>query len=459
MVSQVSHSARGFVRRFLSTSLLAFSIKLASAGLSFGMFVFLAQAMTAAEYGRFAALFSLATLLAALGGLGQRSVALRFGSAYHEAQSHDLRRGVVQRGYRLVSLGTVIAAALGGAIYLVINAQFGMWPLVAIVVLTLALALAEYQSFALRITAGVALSLVTRDVLWRLSVCLMAGAAVVWALPWSDWNASTWAFVLGALLLGFTVGQFLLAERIAPALRIRGSTAQDRTVWNQPMVGLWMSTVVMIVAPSVSVILIEIQIGADEAGPYFAALRTSQLLNLFLFATSVICAPMLSRAMQRQDWAEVQKVCTLTALVGGGFGLFGFCVLLVLGSPLLNLFGPDFADAHSILVILAAGFLFNTLAGPTGPLLEMSGKEGFYLKVLVAVNTVGLVSLPVTIHWLGPLGAAINTALIAASWNIAAVVYCRRSLGVDPSLWGLIRRPLNPDKMRMRAETEENSET
>jgi len=86
------------------------------------------------------------------------------------------------------------------------------------------------------------------------------------------------------------------------------------------------------------------------------------------------------------------------------------------------------------LLILAAGFLVNTLAGPTGPLLEMSGRERAYFRVLLVTNIIGFVALPFAILWLGANGAALCTAAIAASWNIAAVIYCRRKIGIDPSL-------------------------
>jgi len=427
----------GFAKRFLGQSFLAFAIKLGSAGLSFAMFVLLARAMDRVEYGLFGAVFSLASLLAVIGGLGQRPVVLRFGAAYHETQSDALRRGVIQRGYVLVLIGCLVVGIAGALIYELSTATPDPAWIAAITALTLAWALVEYQSFVMRISSGVALSLMPRDIIWRLLICGLAWAVALGWLPPAPvepLGAQGWTWIMALSLLAVGLVQFVLNERQNPTGRILGTSQMRHTEWNAPMRHLWLSSVIMLAAQSLSVILIERQIGPDQAGPYFSALRTAQLLNLCLFATSVICSPLLSRSLARKDHGETQKVCTLTAAIGGGFGAGGFVVILVAGGLLLRLFGEGFDEMTPALVILAAGFLINTLAGPTGPLLEMSGHERAYFRALLVANTVGFAALPIAILWLGPNGAALCTAAIAASWNIAAVIYCRRKIGIDPSL-------------------------
>lgn len=427
----------GFAKRFLGQSFLAFAIKLGSAGLSFAMFVLLARAMDRADYGVFGSIFSLITLLAVIGSMGQRPVVLRFGAAYHETQHHALRRGVIQRGYAIMLLGCFFIGGLGALIYTFSGTLTGgavdLGWIAAITGLTLAWALVEYQSFVMRISSGVALSLIPRDIIWRLLMCGLVWLAAMGKLPGTP-GAQGWTWIMAGSLVVVGVVQFILNERQDTSSRILGSRDMRHSEWNAPMRNLWLSSVIMLAAQSLSVILIERQIGPEQAGPYFSALRTAQLLNLCLFATSVICSPLLSRSLARKDHAETQKVCTLTVMIGGGFGAAGFLVILVAGGFLLRLFGEGFDTMTPALIILAAGFLINTLAGPTGPLLEMSGHEHAYLKTLLIANIFGFIALPFAIFWLGAIGAALCTAAIAASWNIAAVIYCRHKIGVDPSL-------------------------
>jgi len=446
-------TGEAFLRQFLGRSLTAFAIKLGSAGLSYVMFVALARAMEREAYGLFSAVFSLAMLLAVLGSFGQRPVVLRFGAAYHEAGDHALRRGVIRRGYGIVLAGTVVAGVLGAMLYQLTGggAGTGLWArldvgwIAAITGLSLAWALVEYQSFVMRISSSVSLALMPRDILWRAGICLVAGAAALGHLPLAL-SPQGWCWLLSLTLLAVGLLQFALHERQGEAARVFGPARRRAAEWNAPVRNLWLSSVVMLAAQSLSVILIERQIGPEEAGPYFSALRTAQLLNLFLFATSVICSPMLSRSLARGDHDETQKVCTLTALVGGGFGVLGFVVILFAGGVLLRLFGEGFDSATLALGVLAAGFLVNTLAGPTGPLLEMSGHEKAYFRALLWANALGLAAMPLMILWIGPLGAALATAAIAICWNLSAVVHCRRVIGVDPSvLVFLLGKPAAPE--------------
>ena len=73
------------MRKVVGGSLAAFAIKVASAGLSFFMFVALARVMSRADYGIFAFGFSLATFLALVALLGQRTLALRMVPVYQAA--------------------------------------------------------------------------------------------------------------------------------------------------------------------------------------------------------------------------------------------------------------------------------------------------------------------------------------------------------------------------------------
>jgi O-antigen/teichoic acid export membrane protein len=426
-------SSGDFTTRFLGRSFAAFSIKLGSAGLSFVMFVLLARAMGRDDYGYFGSIFSLTMLLAVVGSLGQRPLVLRFGASYHETQSDTLRRGVIWRGYAVVLAGCLTVGCVGAVIFQYFGGGLDMRWIAAIVALTVAWALVEYQSFVMRISSGVALALMPRDIIWRLLICGLAGLAALGFLPGSI-GTRGWIWIMAGSLLVIGAVQFGLNERGGETQRIFGPADMRHSEWNAPMRHLWLSSVIMIAAQSLSVILIERQIGPDQAGPYFSALRTAQLLNLFLFATSVICSPMLSRSMTRGDREETQKVCTLTATVGGGFGAAGFLMILVAGGFLMRLFGEGFDSATPALIILAAGFLVNTLAGPTGPLLEMSGHERAYFRVLFVANTIGIAVMPLAIIYADTIGAALCTAGIAIAWNIAAVVYCRRKLGIDPSL-------------------------
>ena len=69
---------RALLRTGLSRSLVSLAIKVATAGLTYGMYVLLSRSMGPTEYGLFAFGLSLATVLAILASLGQQTAILRY---------------------------------------------------------------------------------------------------------------------------------------------------------------------------------------------------------------------------------------------------------------------------------------------------------------------------------------------------------------------------------------------
>ncbi len=113
--------------------------------------------------------------------------------------------------------------------------------------------------------------------------------------------------------------------------------------------------------------------------------------------------------------------------------------MAVIGGWLLGLFDPSFVSAYPLLLILGAGFTFDAIAGPTGYMLQMVGKESAYLKIMASAYafTLGLQCLLIPI--IGPYGAAVPNALGLIAANIFIIRTVKRKLGVDPSLLGFLR--------------------
>ena len=428
---------RGDVGSFAKKSLLAFTIKIASAGLAFFMFVALSRAMDARSYGIFGTLFSLATLCAVAGSFGQRTNVMRFAAKYDELGQADLRRGVTLFGYGIVAIGSVLATLGGlGFVALIPEIHGSAFLSGGLVVLTLGLGLSEFQSRALRVSAPVGLSLVPRDILWRALVCASA-ALVGLQFGRQAETAAVWSWYLGGTLLITCLIQWLVYESRHQSHSFRGHTAQDIRTWIKESRGPWASLVVISASANLSVFLVGLFLEIDKAGAFFSALRVAQLLNMFMLAIEVILIPAISRKVATEDWRQVQHLCSLTAAFAGGFGLLGAITLFFLGSPLLSLFGPETVKAYPALVVLSIGFAFNTLAGPTAPLLQMSGHAAQLARFQFVATLLGLGAMPWAIHESGTIGAAFCIAMISILWNICAWIFSRRTLGVDPTIFSL----------------------
>lgn len=432
----MSHS---FGRMVLEKSSQALLIKAAGAGISFLMFAALARAMSPNAYGVFGTAFSLVTLLGVIGSMGQRGVVLKFAAAYDESGQRDLLRGVFRAGYVQVLVGCVVVG-VAGATYFYWSVDSSVAAAAGVLVLALSMGMVEFQAIAFRSNGGLLLTLVPRDLVWRGFVTL---AALLSLLIFGKSRDSSvewiWLFALGLAVVGTVqLGLFSRATNL-----LRGPSDFDREAWRQPRVGLWISSATMAATPGIAVLLVQRLVSTSDAGPFFAAMRTSQLLNLLLLASTVVATPLLSRTLSRSDRQASQTVVSVTAFASGAFGAVGFLFMVLFGRHVLGIFGSHFGSAYVVLLVMASGFLVNTVAGPTGALLEMSGGQNVYSLLLVAFNGVSLGLMPVAVGAWGDVGAAVCVAFASAGWNVVAWIYCRRAYGIDPTMfsaYALIRK-------------------
>ena len=78
MMTSAKTDLRSILRTGLSRSLVSLLIKVATAGLTYAMYVVLSRTMGAEEYGYFAFGLSLATVLAIGASMGQQTAILRY---------------------------------------------------------------------------------------------------------------------------------------------------------------------------------------------------------------------------------------------------------------------------------------------------------------------------------------------------------------------------------------------
>jgi O-antigen/teichoic acid export membrane protein len=94
--------------------------------------------------------------------------------------------------------------------------------------------------------------------------------------------------------------------------------------------------------------------------------------------------------------------------------------------------GAKYADAASVVAILAIGNLFYTGTGPTGYVLSMTGRPGvnFANSIVAVALYAGLGAVVVPDH--GAVGMAVVDAIVTALVNSARVVEAWILVGVQP---------------------------
>ncbi len=113
-------------------------------------------------------------------------------------------------------------------------------------------------------------------------------------------------------------------------------------------------------------------------------------------------------------------------------------VILVLGRPLLSLFGERFVEGYHLMFILAVGLLARAAIGPVERLLSMVGEQRICALVYAVAFLVNLVLCIILIPRVGIEGAAISTMTALVLESILLFWVTKSRLGLHVFVW---RRP------------------
>jgi len=428
----------------LLRSVGSLGIKVATAGLTYLTYVVLSRTMSPDEYGHFAFGLALATVLAIAAGIGQPMAILRLWPQETVAGHRDAAISAIRSGSALTIMASLaIALALCllvfGALQLITfedtaNHFYGA------AFLVLPMALAEYNSSALRAQGSLWTALVPRDILWRLALPAAVLALFAMGIVLSGPDALV---LSAALLAGMLVLQFWQAGRSGYVLS--PGTGEVKTYWNNwGGISRWLMLGALIetAALNADVILVGLMLDLESSGVYFNAFRTAGLMTLFTFAIELVIAPMVARHYHAGEMRQAQAIIALCAWAGFIFSLGIFACFALWGDWILSFFGPAYAEGTLVLVLLAFGLLFDAATGPSKIVMMMTGHERAYVAIFGIIMGSGFLVQIAVIPTYGIVGAAMANMGARIVAQIAIALWCRFRIGLDTSLLGVfsIRR-------------------
>jgi len=416
-------------------------IKLASAGLSFAMFVVIAMVTDERQFGLYSATYAGASLVSFFASVGQQSTVLRFWPQYLALNRIGVANSLMARaiwvtvgGLVVSSLGIVAIGFLPG-----FSDRTPEWlPLcLSAAVLSFALGWSEFASGAFRAKSALVSALLPRDVIWR-AVVIVAVLAMRFTQVRID--AVTATMLCAVLLLLATLPQALILTRDTLRLERTPLSAEQKKEFNTVSFGLWGATSLPPALGQVSTLLVAGILGPEAAGAVFVADRTTRVVLLALTGINQALAPEISSAFYSGDRQHVQRITSLTALGASVVALTILTAFVVFGTFILWIFDPAYAtpQTHAVLIIFGIGATFATACGPIELLSHLTGLQNALLKVLMVFNAIGLLLTAVATYYFGSIGAASSIALTLITWNVVAVAMAKRRIGIDSSVLGLL---------------------
>ncbi len=416
-------------------AILAFAVRVLSAGLLYLTQIVLARWMGGSEYGIYVAVWTWVLILGAMSHLGLNLASIRLAPSYRETGDFEHLRGLI-RGVRILALagGTVVMllGILGTWLFQDRIETHFVLPLYLALVCIPLYALTDVQDGIGRGNAWMSVALVPPYVLRPLLLLASMFVANRAGLPM---NAATAAG--GAIVATWLAGlmQALSITRRVRATIPEGPSRTDFRTWLAISAPLLVILTAELLLQNTDILVVSRFMSPNDVGIYFAAGKTMALIMFVHYAVGSAVAHKFAALKARGDHDGLRAFVRDSVNWTFWPSLAGALIILLLGKPLLWLFGPQFDAGYPVMFILVIGFLFRSAMGPAEFLLNMLGEQKLCATVLFSAALLNIALNVALVPAYGMIGAASATALsLMAAASLNALVVWRR-LGIRMPIW------------------------
>lgn len=240
---------------------------------------------------------------------------------------------------------------------------------------------------------------------------------------------------VSSVFVAFVYGEYL-QRRSIPAKVLMTKPHYQIRAWLRGSLPFLFISGMFIISNRVDILMLGSLAGTEAVGIYSTAARIAGLVTLLLSTANTILAPRFVRLYNEGQMDVLQQLVTRSSqfIILGSAGMS--IVLIVIGIPLLGIFGPEFVLGYTTLVILLAGQLVSAAAGSVGTLLTMTDHSEFTAIALFISTVLNVILNVILISSYGIEGAAIATLASTSVWNMMMLVFVRKKLKIMPSVLG-----------------------
>jgi len=399
--------------------------------------VLLARLLSQSDFGLLMYVIGITVLATPLVAMGTRLALLRYASqSWGMGNLVAFRNALSQARLVVLINSTLILGLLVVAVQADINTPVSSSMFIAMItgLAIMGAALSEIQRTALRAAdkmASAMFSFSIVKVLVLITGCI--GLAIINRLTTSS-ALIVFIFSCGASLL-FETQRLRYALRsktrtqakAAPPVQMENLSTPESTAGQRlkTALGIWPGDVSGVLIVHSGGVIAGAMFGLETAALYLAAERIA-LLGLFLMdAVRTAISPQIARATG-SGATTFQSVLSQASLLMSIASMTAFISLIVIGWPLLLLFGENYTNAYSIFFILLVSQFSWCIFGPVNSTMLMSGleKANSFFRIINSISGI-LIGLFLGTK-LGVIGIALGYLIVTWINNACMNLFLRR---------------------------------
>ena len=415
---------RGIVRSHIRGSSLLFLGRIIALLINFVTQVLIVRYLSKNDFGAFAYAVAVVSAGSSLGLLGLHKAVHRYVPIYQEREDWPAMMGTI-----VLVLASTLALGLA-----IIALTFGLSGFLqdnvvsnprSVGLLLIMITLVPLQGFDSIFQGMCAVFASPRAIFFRRHILgpLLKLAAIITVLVTEGSVEALATGYLVAGIIGVAAYLFLLKRVIGNSAMPRQEGAFKLRIPFREVyaycIPLLTTDFLLVLKTELVIIVLESYRGTSEVAEFQAVFPLAALNLLIMQSLRFLYTPLASRLFARHDSAGIQQLYSQTTawITIVTFPIFAVCVFLA-GPLTETLFGARYADAATILTILAVGFYFNSAMGFNLFTLNVYARVGFISAVNAVVAALALTLYFTLIPSYGALGAAIATTTAMIVQNI-----------------------------------------
>ena len=415
-------------------------MRVGGAAITYLTLILLARWMGATELGSFVFGLSIATVLSFVSTLGFSAISIRFITQYAATERWAKVKGFVRTGNFVIAISSLVLTL--GAILVIwgfdLYGKFGFYPLLVACAGIPVLAFGQFYVQVARARFLVYLAFLPQFLLRQVLFLLALSIAFLMEAPAS-----------AIIALSLMMSTALVVTMIQGVRLASGLTAETRDHKAEYECALWLRTalpMMMIIGirgtfPAVNVAIAGAFMRPEVVAIYNSSYQTAEILSIVFFAAGAVYGPYLSKSIADDDLSALRHLAVRQMHLAFWPTLLGALMLVLFGEFTLTLFGAEFAEGYTALLILCLAPLVQAFFGPSFVCLFVGGHERSCLVAFATGLCLTIALNIVLVPLYGMIGGAVSALAGKLLWSIWLYALVRRRMGIDTSLFGMFSAP------------------
>ncbi|EAW38323.1 flippase [Lyngbya sp. PCC 8106] len=429
-------SSTNNLHRFLLKSATGtFGFKVANAFLIYANSLLLARVLGFQEFGSYTYVTAWVNLLVIPAVLGLEGLLTREVAIYQTQSKWNLSHGLIQWSNRIVLLNSVGLALLTTLIIwgLTLTSNSQQLLVFAIAMISLPfMALSRLRQSTMQALRHIVVGQIP-EMLVRPIILITSLGGIAFFLNKNITASGAMGIYLVASITTYLVGEWLLRKHRPKSIKQALPEYQSK-YWIKSALPMLLIGSMYLINNQTDTVMLGILKNSETVGLYTVANRGAGLISFVLIAINTAIAPTFASLYAEGDLKKLQKVVTNGCRVVFFAALIIATILMVFGQHFLLLFGAEFIQGKTALIILCLGQLINASTGSVALLLLMTGHErdtaiGVTISALLNI-LLNVILIP---EW-GAEGAATATAASMMVWNIILAVFAYKRLKINSTI-------------------------